>query len=187
MIERNWEAASAVFVKVNKKDWLHDLYGEDSGLSQYAGFIEPRGRSIFSYFSFRWGDDVKVALAGRTEGPCRAVVHSIDAIPQTDLGAIFKAPGTPASMSGWTWMEEDRSPPTSVIAVDGSSRIVGLAFPTRVSESAEQWLGQKFNQNLGWYGFARRLDESALSFIALSRSKTSYCRLGQVGTVTPRS
>ena len=181
LIERNWEAASAVFSKVGRIDILRELYGQEVGLVEYVGFVEPRDRSIFSYFAFRWGDDISAFLAGRREVPCRSEVSSFDPLPVVDFVNVFGVTGQPMSMTGWTWMTEDEAPPSFVIALDGSNRVIGVAAVTRTSERIEQWLGQKFDQSVSWFGFARQIDASPATFLALSISGRAYCRLGHSG------
>lgn len=181
MIERNWEAASAVFAKVGHRDVLRNLYTEESSLTEYIGYIESRGRGIFSYFPFRWGDDIEGVLAQRREVRCRSEVQTIDRVSATDLTDVFRVPGTPVSISGSTWMTDDRAPPATVVALDGSNRVLGVARITRTSARIEEWLGQKVDQSVGWYGYARLIDSSPVTFIALSNSRRSYCKLGGLG------
>ena len=163
--------------------YLHDIYTDESELKQYIGYAEPRNRGIFSYFPFRWGDEAKIVLATRRPMDCRGVVERVDPIPAQDLTHLFQSPGTPEVISGWAWMDKNHEPPETIIAVDARDRIVGLARMTRASASAEEWLGQKFNQNVGWFGFARLIEPSALSFFALSADGKGYCALGHLGSV----
>lgn len=80
-------------------------------------------------------------------------------------------------------MDKNHEPPETIIAVDTRDRIVGVARMTRASASAEEWLGQKFNQNLGWFGFARSVEPSPLTFFALSADGKEFCELGRLGSV----
>jgi hypothetical protein len=80
-------------------------------------------------------------------------------------------------------MDEDRQPPGTIIAVDSRERIVGVARITRTSSRAEEWLGQKLDQNAGWFGFARLTEPPPVMFFALSRDGKRVCALGGVGNV----
>jgi hypothetical protein len=178
MIDRNWEASLAVFLHVNDRNRLLDLYTDEAQLREYVSYIEPNGRGIFSYFSFRWGDDAKKFVAVRRPTSCRGAIERLDPIPNAALTRLFDAPGVPFVIAGWAWMDRDHAPPMTVIAVDAQDRIVGAARMTRASAAAEEWLGQKFGQNLGWFGFARLTGPPALSFFALSHDGRHFCALG---------
>jgi len=182
-IDRTWEASLAVFLHVDDRAYLQDVYTDEPQLRQYIGYVEPRKRGIFSYFPFRWGDDAKIVLATRRPANCRGGVERVDPIPAQALTHLFQSPGTPEIISGWAWMDKDHEPPETIIAVDTRDRIVGLARMTRASASAEEWLGQKFNQNLGWFGFARPIEPSPLTFFALSADGKEFCELGRLGSV----
>ncbi|MEA2741138.1 MAG: hypothetical protein QOH05_4445 [Acetobacteraceae bacterium] len=181
MIDRNWEASLALFLHVNDRNHLHDVYTDESEIGKYVDFIEPRGRGIFSYFPFRWGDDAKPLLAVRLPTECRGVVERLDPIPAQDLTNVFPSPGTPMSTAGWAWMAQDHAPPETVIAVDARDRIVGVARTTRSASNAEEWLGQKIDQDIGWFGFVRMSDAPPVSFIALSSDRAHFCVLGHLG------
>ena len=183
MIDRNWEASLAVLFHVNDRNWLGNLYGDDPGLRKYVGYIESRGRGIFSELPIRWRDDAAPLLTKGTPTSCRGGAERLDPVPVADLATIFDYTDTPMIMSGWAWMEADHAPPATIIAVDGQQRIVGVARMTRTSASAEEWLGQKFDQNVGWFGFARLNPPQSVSFFALSGDNKHFCALGGVGNV----
>jgi hypothetical protein len=182
MIDRNWEASLAVFLHVNDQVRLHDIYTDESELVKYVGYIEPKGRAIFSYFPFRWDDDAKIVLARRRPAECRGVVERFDPLPAQDLTNDFQSPGTAVSMSGWTWMTEDHAPPETIIAVDSENHIAGVARITRTNATAEEWLGQKLDEDVGWFGYVRLIRSPPVSFIALSSDGEHFCALGPVGT-----
>jgi hypothetical protein len=182
-IDRNWEASLVAFLQINDRNRLGDLYTEESGLGEYLGYIAPKGRSIFSRFPFRWGDDAKGFLAAHQKTDCRGEVETLNPIAASALTTLFQVPGTPVSISGWAWMDEDRQPPGTIIAVDSRERIVGAARITRTSARAEEWLGQKLDQNAGWFGFARLTEPPPVMFFALSRDGKRVCALGGVGNV----
>jgi hypothetical protein len=182
-IDRTWEGGLAVFLHINDPTYLHDIYTDESELRKYIVYVEPRKRGIFSYFPFRWGDEAKIVLATRRPMGCRGVVERVDPIPAQDLTHIFQSPGTPEVISGWAWMDKNHEPPETIIAVDARDRIVGLARTTRASASAEEWLGQKMNQNVGWFGFARPIEPSPLTFFGLSADGKGFCALGSLGSV----
>ncbi len=182
MIDRNWEASLAVFLHIDDESRLHDIYTNDSELVKYVGFIEPKGRAIFSYFPFRWGDDVNTVLAPRRATECRGMVERLDPVPSQDVASAFHSTGTPASISGWTWMTKDHGPPETIVVANSANRIVGVARITRSSSSAEEWLGQKLDQNVGWFGFVRFDPALPLSYFALSADGRHYCVLGPIGS-----
>jgi hypothetical protein len=183
MIDRNWEDGLAVFLHINDAARLNEIYVEKSGLAEYVGYIEPRGRSIFAYFPFRWGDDASSVLDALSPTGCRSEVETLDPIAKRDLTDLFQEPGTAVTISGWAWMDADRAPPGTVIAVDARNRIVGAARITRPGSRAEEWLGQKMSENVGWFGFARVTEPPPVTFFALSRDGKTYCALGSVGNV----
>ena len=183
MVDRNWEAASAIFSKVGHRAALREIYTDEPSLVEYVGYIEPRGRSIFSRYTFRWGDSINDELGRRRETACRSEVQSLDQISPTDLTDVFHMPGKSMTMLGWTWMTTERAPSETVVAVDSSSRVVGIARTTRASSRSEEWLGQKISVDIGWFGYVRMIDSSALAFIALSHDGSTYCKLGSVGQV----
>lgn len=181
MIDRTSEASLAVFVHAGVSSELHSLYTDDNDLLRYVGFVEPRKRGLFSYFPFSWGDNSGALLKSRQATQCRGAVERISRVSAGDLTSLFKDPGDPYVISGWAWMDGAKSPPESVIAVDKADRIVGVARMTRSSDAAEEWLSQKFNQNLGWFGYARLDGETSLTFFGLSADGSSFCRLSGLG------
>ncbi|MFL6796339.1 MAG: hypothetical protein ACJ8F3_02890 [Xanthobacteraceae bacterium] len=182
-IDRNWEAALAVFIHVNARDRLADLYTEWEPLAEFVNYIESTNRSIFARFPFRHGDSAAQFLSTRAEAACKSEVETFGPIPEPDGSPVFTDPGRAVSFSGWTWMTEERGPPQAVIAVDAANRIVGVAAVTRTSSRIEEWLGQKFSVNYGWFGFARLADTPSVSFVALGKGYKSFCRLGAPGNV----
>lgn len=182
-IDRNWEASLAAFLQINDRGKLHDLYTEELGLGEYLGYIKPNNRGIFSRFRFRWGDDAKVFLSARQKTSCRSEVEAISPIATADLTTLFHVAGEPVSISGWAWMDKNHQPPAMIIAVDSHDRIVGAGRVTRASARAEEWLGQKLDQNAGWFGFARLVEPPPVTFFALSRDGEGVCALGGFGNV----
>ncbi|HEY0182693.1 MAG TPA: hypothetical protein VGC09_07780 [Rhodopila sp.] len=183
MIDRNWEASLAVFLHIDDHGHLHDLYTDEAELRTFVAYIEPRGRGIFSDFPFRWGDDIQAVLAARRPESCRGGVEQITQIPAQDLTDVFKAPGTAGLISGWAWMQKEYAPPETIVAVDGQNHIVGVARTTRTSASAEEWLGQKIDQNVGWFGFARWVGPPPAAFFALSADGEHVCAFGPPGSI----
>lgn len=179
--EQNWEAALAVFLQVNGGDQLHALDENSSDIREYVDVTQAHNAGIFSYFRFRWGDGATTVLASRKEISCRGEVETATPIAPPQLVDVFSAKGTPLTITGWTWMDDDHAPAATIIAVDSAQRIVGVARTTRNSARAETWLDQKFDENLGWYGFARTTDSAPLKFYALSATGRTYCPLGTVG------
>lgn len=180
--ETNWESALAVFLQINDRDRLHALDENEHEVGRYVAFAEPRGVGIFSYFPFRWGDNATAFLAARREVSCRGEVESVSSIDAAHLTDVFDVKGFARTIAGWTWMNGEQRPASTIIAVDRSQRIVGVARTTRTSARAEEWLGQKFNEDLGWFGFARVTDSSPLKFYALSFNGKEYCSLGSEGS-----
>jgi len=180
-IARNWEAASAVLAHVDARGPLGSLYNDDNGLREYVGFIEPRRRGLFAQFPLQWGEDGAAFLAARVETPCRGEVEMANPIPAQDRTEIFRSQGVPLIVSGWSWMERDHGPAQFVIALDAKQRVAGMAGTTRASARAEEWLGQKFDRDLGWFGYVRVTEAGPMTFVALSRDQQSYCSLGSPG------
>jgi hypothetical protein len=179
--EQNWEAALAVFLQINDGDQLHALDENPNEIREYLSVAQAHNTGIFSRFQFRWGDNAATVLASRKETSCRGEVESATPISPPQLVDVFSAKGTPLTITGWTWMDDDHAPAATIIAIDSAQRIVGAALTTRNSARAETWLGQKFDQDLGWYGFARVTDSAPLKFYALSGTRRTYCPLGTVG------
>ncbi|EIF28183.1 hypothetical protein BCh11DRAFT_03565 [Burkholderia sp. Ch1-1] len=180
---RNWESALAGFMQINDRNEIRLLDENEIEAAQYMQFAREHNLGIFSYFPFRWGDSAPAFLAARSESSCRGGVETVGSIPNNQSEKIFDVPGTPVTISGWAWMTDDHSPARTVIAVDETNQIVGVATNTRTSAAAEEWLGQKFEQNLGWFGYARTTQWQSLRFYALSKSGESFCALGPVGNV----
>jgi len=183
MIDRNWEAVSAAAMGVNAKIWLPELYTDGQNLKAYLDFVEPKRRGLYSFFPFRWGDDVKTVLASRFEVRCRSQVGTLDLINPVDLADVFQGPGKAAKVSGWTWMTDEHAVPQMIVAADAQNHIVGAALVTRRGEKADEWLGQRFSENLEWWGFARLTEAAPYSFYALSADNRKFCSLGHVGDV----
>lgn len=179
--ERNWEAAIAVLLKVNTPA-LNDIYQPPTEIADYVRFVDPLNRGVFAQFRYRWGDDAPQAFARMRATTCRGSAQDLMPIPSADRPNVFDANGAPMKMNGWAWIESDHAPAATVIAVDPKNHIVGLAKTTRPSETAEEWLSQKFDRDVGWFGFAR-VEETPLRFFAISRNGRRYCELGGVGDV----
>lgn len=182
--ERNWEAGLASLLKVNDGRYLAALYRPNSDLGELIGYLDSANRAVFSYYPFRWGDDARSLFADRQPTNCHSEVERLDPVPASGLTNVFQSPGTPVTISGWAWMDNDRAPPKTVIAVDSQNRIVGVAGMTRTSARAEEWLGQEFNQKLGWFGFARLTEPPPVTFFALSREGKHFCTLGRADFVS---
>lgn len=182
-VDVNREAATALVSAVGASAPLRELYVEEAGLQRYFDFIETRWRGPFAHFPTRWGQDVTVFLARLREEACRGEVEMATPWPAENRTDVFSRTGTPISISGWAFMGEDRAPPAFVLAADTNGRVAGIAVASRQSSRAEQWLGQKFQANLGWFGYARVAAPGSLDFFALSGNGRTYCRLGQVAVV----
>ncbi|MEX3967949.1 hypothetical protein AB4Y42_38100 [Paraburkholderia sp. EG286B] len=176
-----WEAALAGFVQVNDRDELHMLDDRESEVPEYMHYASARNISVFSYFPFRIGDDAGSFLAARKEISCKGEVESVSPISKNSP-RYFDVAGSPAAIAGWAWMTDEHKPATTVIAVDGTNHIVGAARSTRRSARAEEWLAQTFDQNLGWYGYARPVSWQDVKFYALSSSGKQFCSLGTLGS-----
>lgn len=181
MADANWENALAAFMQVNDRDRLHGINNDDVEFAQYLTAISSRNSGIFSYFSFRWGDKAGGVLGSLRETECRGSIESLDSIPEAYRANLFQVPGTPATMSGWAWIDKDHAPALTVIAVASDDRIVGAARSTRRSTTAEQMTGRMFRQNVGWFGLARLVEPPPVRFFALSRDNRHYCALGAAG------
>ena len=177
--ERNWEAATALAMQVDAPQ-LKDIYTEPERLKDYLAYVEPHDRGVYAQLPFRWGEKASALLAKKRETTCRGSAEDVLVVPPGDRVAAFGAPGTPAQIRGWAWM--DRAGAAYVIAVDPQDRVVGVARSTRRGEIAEEWLGQKLDGDVGWFGFAR-VEETPLKFYALSANGRRYCALGGVGEV----
>ena len=175
------EAATAVLLGVNTPA-LKDIYQPPDDIADYVKFTEPLNRGVFAQFTYRWGEDAGPALARMHATTCRGSAQDLTPVPPEERGGVFHTPGTPAKISGWTWMDSDHAPAPTVIAVDPKNRIVGLARTTRPGEIAEEWLSQKLGRDVGWFGFAR-VEETPLRFYAISRNGRHYCALGGIGDV----
>jgi len=175
---RTWEAAMAVFVKANDGTRLHDIYAEHNELAYFVEKgIEPRHLEIFGYYPFQLYDPVAGVLAHRAESGCRGEVQRLDRVPTVDLVPVFDVPGMAYIISGWAWMDKSRGPSADILALDVQDRIVGVAHNSRSSSSAEEWLSQKLDGDLGWFGYARTTPPVRLHFVALSGDGKYFCRL----------
>ncbi|MDZ5650590.1 hypothetical protein [Nitrospirillum sp. BR 11828] len=183
MIDLNWEAGLAGFLKINDREHLHYIYWDDSGIRDYFDYIERNNQGVYAHFPFRWGDDAQAFLARRKEVICRGGVQSLDAVPMAERAPVFDAPGEPITVSGWAWMTEEHAPPAMVLVVDHQNRIIGAAVMSRTAPLAEEYMGQKFDENLGWRGFGRATDFSGFTFFAVSSDGKRFCNLGGPGTV----
>jgi hypothetical protein len=179
--ERNWEAAIAAVYKINMRDPLFNISHTPAEIASYVRYAEMANSGAFAQFRYKWGDDAPTIFSQMSDVHCRGSAQDVTVIPVVDRENVFDVPGTPAMIRGWSWMDQDFSPAQTVLAVDSTNKVVGLARTTRTSEIAEEWLGQKFGQNVGWYGFARSSDLSSLRFYAISADDKSYCSLGTVG------
>jgi hypothetical protein len=179
---RNWEAASAMLAHLDARGPAGDLYTDNDRLREYVAFIEPRRRGLFAQYPVQWGENGASFLGTRRETPCRGEVETTNPIPAQDRVGIFRSEGVQLSVSGWTWMEEDHAPARFVIALDTKQQVAGIVATTRASARAEEWLGQKFDQDLGWFGYARLKEPGPIAFVALSRDGNSYCVLGSPGS-----
>jgi hypothetical protein len=180
-VDRNWEAATAVLFKVNTSA-LQDIYQPPADIANYVKFVEPLNRGVFAEFPYRWGQDAAALLQKMHATTCRGSAQQLTPLGSADRVSVFDAPGTPAKISGWTWMDSDHAPARMVIAVDPTHHIVGLARTTRPGEIAEEWLSEKMGRDVGWFGYAR-IQETPLRFYAISRNGRHYCDLGGVGDV----
>ncbi|HTZ35083.1 MAG TPA: hypothetical protein VMB84_03595, partial [Stellaceae bacterium] len=180
-VDANWENALAAFLHVNDKARLGGIDGNQQELVEYLDDIAPRGRSVFSYFSFRWGDDASTVLGPLKQTPCLGSGQSLVEIAPDYRTDTFADPGTPETMSGWAWVNRDHAPPVTVIAVDAAGRIVGVARSSRTSVLAENVAGRKFFEDVGWFGLARLAEPPPLKLFGLSRDGRHYCALGALG------
>ncbi len=178
--DRNWEAATAVLLKVNAPA-LQDIDQPPEDVAEFVKYAEPLKREIFAQLPYRWGEDIAPMLARMHATTCRGSAQDLTVI-SGDLPHVFDEPGSPATMSGWTWMDGDKAPAPTVIAVDPKNRIVGVARTTRPGENGEEWLSQKLGRDVGWFGYAR-INDTPLRFYAISRNGRHYCDLGGVGDV----
>ncbi|TWB56396.1 hypothetical protein [Nitrospirillum viridazoti] len=183
MIDLNWEAGLAGFLKINDREHLHYIYWDDAGIREYFDYIERNNQGLYAHFPFRWGDDAQAFLASRREVICRGGVQSLDAVPMAERALVFDAPGEPITVSGWAWMTEEHAPPAMVLVVDHQNRIIGAAIMSRTAPLAEDYMGQKFDENLGWRGFGRATDFSGFTFFAVSGDSKRFCNLGGPGAV----
>lgn len=180
--DRVWEAAIAVAFEVNSAAAMQDIYQPPEDIADYVKIVKPLGRGVFANLRFHWGQDLAPLLQKMHATTCRGSAQDLTPIPEGDQAKVFDAPGTPAKISGWTWMDSDRAPAPMVIAVDPTNRIVGLGRTTRPGEIAEEWLSQKMGRDVGWFGYAR-IDQTPLRFYAISRNGRHYCDLGEIGDV----
>jgi len=178
-IDRVGEAGIAAFLQINDRNQLRNLYTEEPGLGEYLDYVSISGRALFSHFPFRWGDSGKAFLTARRKVDCLGEIEALTSIPASDLTSLFQAPGSPVSISGWAWMNEDRGPPALIFVIDSKDRIVGAARITRASARAEEWLGQKLSQDVGWFGFARIAEPAPLLFHGLSGDGKRFCLVGE--------
>ncbi|MBB2932676.1 hypothetical protein [Paraburkholderia silvatlantica] len=177
-----WEAALAGFVGINNRDELHVLDDRESEVPEYMRYASIQNIGIFSYFPFRIGDDAAAFLSARREISCKGEVESVSPV-SANSPRYFNVAGSPAAIAGWAWMTDEHKPATTVIAIDGTNHIVGAARSTRRSARAEEWLAQTFDQNLGWFGYARPVSWQGVKFYALSSSGKQFCALGTLGSV----
>lgn len=177
-----WEAALAGFVQVNDRDELHLLDDREGEVPEYMSYAGARNIGVFSYFPFRIGDDAAAFLVARKETSCKGEVESASPIG-ANSPRYFDVEGSPAAIAGWAWMTDEHKPATTVIAVDGRNHIVGAARSTRRSPRAEEWLAQTFDQNLGWFGYARPVSWQGVRFYALSSTGSQFCSLGTIGSI----
>ncbi|AHJ62103.1 Hypothetical protein GbCGDNIH3_7185 [Granulibacter bethesdensis] len=175
-----WESALAGFSKINYHDEVRNMDNIDQDIIDYFQYAEVHNLGVFSYFPFRIGDNAQAFLTARKETGCRGEVEKITPVPAQSF-KYFDVSGSPASIEGWAWMNDENKPATTVIAVDTENHIVGVARSTRKSSRAEEWLSQSFDQNLGWFGFARPNSWKGITFYALTRSGKYYCPLGTLG------
>ncbi|QYY30225.1 hypothetical protein K2O51_22905 [Cupriavidus pinatubonensis] len=176
------EAALAGFVQVNNRDAVRALDDRESEVPEYMHHARAHNLGVYSYFPFRMDDDASLFFSTRQETSCRGEVEAMNPV-SADSPRYYDVPGGSASISGWAWMSNEHKPATTVIAVDSTNHIVGAARSTRKSERAEQWLSQSFNQNLGWFGYARTSTWNGIKFYALSSSGDQFCPLGPIGSV----
>ncbi|WP_288193328.1 hypothetical protein [uncultured Phyllobacterium sp.] len=180
--ERSWEAAAAVVMNINSQSVMGGVSSPAADIVNYTKFAEPKGLGPFNLIGYRWGQDFSSVMQHMTQTQCRGSFESIHAIPADDKQEIFKIGGSPAIIGGWSWISASKSPASTVVAVDRDNRIVGVAKSTRTSQAAEEWLGQKFYNRMGWYGFVRAEDLVAIKLVALDDSKGLFCDLGPVGS-----
>ncbi|WP_321900112.1 hypothetical protein [Paraburkholderia heleia] len=177
-----WEAALVGFVQINDQGELRQMDVNEKEAAEYMEYAKQHNLGVFAYFPFRIGDDASVFFATRTETACRSEVQRVTAMTGQST-RYFDVVGAPAIISGWAWMTDERKPATTVIAVDSTNHIVGAARSTRKSGRAEEWIGQSFDQNLGWYGYARPMVWDGIKFYALTSSGKQFCPMGSLGSV----
>ncbi|MFF2322934.1 hypothetical protein ACFVTJ_17960 [Agrobacterium sp. NPDC058088] len=178
--DRNKEAALAVSLEINSLSLLGNVSSPAADVATYVAHTKPRNLGAFSLFHYKWGDDIEPVLSLMKETSCRGQVESLSSFPNDDLANIFKVTGTPAIVKGWSWMDGTRAPADTILVVDAKNKIAGIARTTRVSEAAEEWLGQKFKENTGWYGFVRTPDLGSLRFYAIGRRESVFCQFASV-------
>jgi hypothetical protein len=179
--ERNWEGAIAAVYKINVRDPLFNFSHDPEEIKKYVRFTEASNVGAFAQIHYKWGDDALTILSSMKEVSCRGSAQDLAVIPQVDRLNVFDVSGNPATIRGWTWMDGDHAPATTILAVDSTNKIIGLGRTTRTGEIAEEWLGQKFGRNVGWFGFARSDSLSSLHFYAIGADDRSYCALGTIG------
>ncbi|HTZ35213.1 MAG TPA: hypothetical protein VMB84_04255 [Stellaceae bacterium] len=175
--DRSWEDAVAAFVHVDDKQFLAGIFSPPPALREYIDDLERHGNGVFSLYRFRWGDDVAPLLRGRIMVPCLGVAETPVLLQPADRDGMFDDPGARFRISGWSWFD-GAGPAATLVAVDRHDRIVGLARTTRSSTAAATALGQDFDRDVGWFGFARLDTPDVLRFVALSPDRRRYCLLG---------
>ncbi len=179
----NWEAALAAFLSVNDEYFLQRLYQipYQSEIDVLVNrYLEPNDLGIFSYYPFRWGNDIKTYMERSDAAVCKGTIDMVQQVPAADIVKVFDAPGTIYRLQGWSWLEQARAPARDIIMIDDDSRIVGLGRTTRTSAIAEEWLGQKFDRNLGWFGFARTTKPGRVRLFGRSSGGDFLCPLGEI-------
>ncbi len=182
-VDGNWEAALASYLSVNDEFFLQRIYqvpyqSEIDVLVNH--YLEPNDLGIFSYYPFHWGSDVKDYLGMSAAGTCKGTIDMVQQVPAADIVKVFNASGTLYRLQGWTWLEQSRAPARDIVMIDDDSYIVGLGRTTRTSAIAEEWLGQKFERNLGWYGFIRTTKPGRVRLFGRSTEGDLLCPLGEI-------
>lgn len=180
--ERSWEAAIGVVMKINSRPIKESIASPLDEFERYVNQVEPSGLGPFSSIEYHWGQNLSPVLASMSQTECRGSFEMITAIPESEKQQYFEVTGYPATIGGWSWIPATRSPATTVVAIDSDNKVVGVAKTTRTSQAAEEWLGQKFHTRMGWHGFARAKNLTAIKLIALDDTKRLYCELDPLGS-----